>query len=134
MGQRYAFCGLEIIRNLDGHATVGKRPSVLSDKDLKTMETGSIGRGQGVVKGGGGLFKGGGRGCLRGGGRFRGLLPSPTFKRTRGEGGLSRGGGGFVVEEGGGLLLKKGREGGLLKKWIWGCALPPNPPPAFLIF
>ena len=92
MGQRYAFCGLEIIRNLDGHATVGKRPSVLSDKDLKTMETGSIGRGQGVVKGGGGLVQRGGEGLFKGGREVPRSPSLPHVQKNKGGGGLVKGG------------------------------------------
>ena len=56
-------------------------------------ETGSIGRGQGVVRVGGGF------------GEFLGWPRSPSpplSKEQRGEGGLLRAGGGFVVKGGGG--------------------------------
>ena len=70
-----------------------------------SYETGSIGRGQGVVKGGGGgCSKGGGR-LFNGGGRVPWLAEvsfPPPSKEQRGEGGLLRGGGGFVVKGGGG--------------------------------
>ena len=63
----------------------------ISSHDLCHVETGSIGRGQGVVKGGGGVCsKGGGRGCLMGEGGFLGWprSPSPPLQKNKGGRGI----------------------------------------------